>query len=251
MPQTYYSILTDTGIAKIANATVLGGKVDITRLAVGDSNGTMYPPSATQTTLKNERWSGVITKCEIDSVSANTINVSAVIPSSVGGFTIREIGIFDANNKLIAIGNCADIQKVAISDGMSAEVEVSMKIIVSNTATINVQVDPTVIIATKADISTHNADPNAHSAHFGDTVIHVTAEDKERWNATDELAVDNRAEIDQLKLGRVSDGSRLTRLEDAIFNDITGNPYLITFPDLTGIVLIKGVWNKSAKRLEV
>lgn len=38
---------------------------------------------------------------------------------------------------------------------------------------------------------------------------------------------------------------------DAVFNDITGNPTLVDFDDLTGISLTGGVWNKPLRRLEV
>ena len=44
--------------------------------------------------------------------------------------------------------------------------------------------------------------------------------------------------------------ARIERLENALFYDIKENPFLVTFETLNGIVLTKGVWNKSKKRLE-
>lgn len=246
----YYSVLTDVGIAKIANATVLGTKVDITHFAAGDGNGAFYSPQTTQTTLKSEKWRGAITKFERNKTSANMIDVFAIMPTSVGGFTIREMGIFDSEGDLISIANCPDIEKVAITEGVSAEIELNTQLIISNTDNFVFKVDPTVIIATKADIDKHNSDPNAHTNHFQNTDIHVTLADKVRWNGADILSKSNKVEIDLLKLGQASDDSRLTRLEDSLFNDIVGNPYLITFANLDGIVLKKGVWNKAQKRLE-
>ena len=43
--------------------------------------------------------------------------------------------------------------------------------------------------------------------------------------------------------------ARILRLEDFLFNDITGNPHSITFTNLTGLVVTR-VWNKSKARLE-
>ena len=44
--------------------------------------------------------------------------------------------------------------------------------------------------------------------------------------------------------------SRVARVEDGIFNNITGNPYLVSFDSLDGIVLTKGIWNADRKRIE-
>lgn len=246
----YYSVLTDVGIAKIANATVLGNKVDITHFAAGSGGGNFYSPQTTQTALKEEKWRGAVTKFERNKTSPNMIDVFAIMPTSVGGFTIREMGIFDRDGDLISIANCPDIEKVAISEGVSAEIELNTQLIISNTDNFVFKVDPTVIIATKADIDEHNRDTSAHLGHFKNTDIHVTLADKARWDGADSLSKSNKIEIDLLRLGQASDDSRLTRLEDSLFNDIAGNPYLITFGSLDGIVLKKGVWNKAQKRLE-
>src|SRR5690606_18647772 len=40
-----------------------------------------------------------------------------VIPASVGGFTIREVGLFDVDGDLIAIGHTSEIDKPAPSAG--------------------------------------------------------------------------------------------------------------------------------------
>lgn len=152
MPQKYYSILTDIGIAKISNATVTGEKCSVTNFAVGDGSGTYYTPQSSQTDLKNEVWRGVVATYELDEMAGNIINITAVIPASVGGFTIRECGIFNAENQMIAIANCPDIVKVRTEDGAASELMISMSIAIQNTDNIQIVVDPTVIIATKADI---------------------------------------------------------------------------------------------------
>lgn len=44
--------------------------------------------------------------------------------------------------------------------------------------------------------------------------------------------------------------SRITRLEDAIYNNLVGNSWVLTFSDLDGIELTKGNYNKEKQRLE-
>lgn len=44
--------------------------------------------------------------------------------------------------------------------------------------------------------------------------------------------------------------TRIRRLEDAIYNDITGNPHSYLFDTLEGIRVVSGVWNKAKSRLE-
>lgn len=44
--------------------------------------------------------------------------------------------------------------------------------------------------------------------------------------------------------------ARVARLEDALFNNITGNPFSINFDNLAGIALEQGVWNANRQRLE-
>lgn len=44
--------------------------------------------------------------------------------------------------------------------------------------------------------------------------------------------------------------SRVSRVEDGLFNNITGNPFLASFDSLDGITLVKGIWNEERKRIE-
>lgn len=193
--QTYFTHVTDIGVAKITNAVLVGGAVKLTHYAVGDGDGAYYRPTPQMTALKNEVWRGNITRLEKDTERAGHIYISAIIPAEVGGFTIREMGVFDADGNMIGIGNTAEVEKVASSSGMSSEIEMTMHLIVTNTDVLQVTVDPSVIIATKKDIEKHNTDPDAHggvfepagsaavverslNAHKNDATVHVTQDQK-------------------------------------------------------------------------
>jgi hypothetical protein len=151
----YYAILTDIGTAAMANAAAMGNKVNITQFAVGDGSGAYYQPTSGMTALKNEVWRGNVSEVVQNEDSSNIIDVTGVIPSDAGGFTIREMGVFDASRQLIAVANTPDTAKVVIADGTSSEMSIKMQIAVSNAEVINFTLDPTVIIATKKDLEKH------------------------------------------------------------------------------------------------
>ena len=169
----YYSLVTDIGTAAITNAALTGGKIDITDFAVGDGGGSYYQPTTNMTKLRNKTWQGKVTAVEPVSNQPNILRIKAVIPSSVGGFTIREMGALNSAGQLIAVTNTPDMQKVVIADGVSSELQTVIEIAISNAEVVNFTVDPTVIIATKQDIADHAANQN----------LHVTATKQQTWDA--------------------------------------------------------------------
>ncbi|EGT4521966.1 TPA: phage tail protein, partial [Clostridioides difficile] len=50
--KSYYTIITDVGKAKIANASVTGNKVGFVKIQLGDGGGSEYTPTESQTALK-------------------------------------------------------------------------------------------------------------------------------------------------------------------------------------------------------
>ena len=106
----YGSIVTDVGIQLVTEAVMEGQKVNITTLAVGDGGGSYYKPNSTMTALKGEKWRGKVNRVEVNEKSPNMIDVVAVVPSDVGGWTIREMGVFDDAEEpnMIAVCNTPD-----------------------------------------------------------------------------------------------------------------------------------------------
>ena len=90
------SIITDIGFEKINSALITGEKLDLKYIAVGDSCGEYYEMRQDQKTLVNELYR--VEAQQVDGVSA-----TALIPHNVGGFFIREVGVFDSLNNLILI----------------------------------------------------------------------------------------------------------------------------------------------------
>jgi Phage-related tail fibre protein len=148
----YESIVTDVGNALMMNAVKNGTKVIITDFAVGDGNGEYYRPETGMTELKNELWRGKINSCEICRDSPNILIVTAVCPGTVGGFTIREIAVFDQDNHMIAVGNTPDTPKVTVIDGVVNELRLMMEIALINGDSVELLIDPYIVTATKKDV---------------------------------------------------------------------------------------------------
>lgn len=117
MPE-YYNVTTNLGDAEIANAIATNTKLNITHIAFGDGNGSVPTPNKARTSLVREVHRQAVTKYERHVTNSNWIVIETIIPSGVGGFTIREMGII-ANGKLISHGSHAPFEKVANPSGVS------------------------------------------------------------------------------------------------------------------------------------
>ncbi|EIW7135612.1 phage tail protein [Escherichia coli] len=150
MATKYYAVLTNIGAEKLANATALGAQVEITKMAVGDGNGTLPTPNPAQTALVHEQRRASLNTLSIDPNNANQIIAEQVIPEDVGGWWIREIGLFDKDGDLIAVANCAETYKPQLQEGSGRVQIVRMILIVSSTAAVTLKIDPSVVLATRA-----------------------------------------------------------------------------------------------------
>ncbi|NFO10917.1 phage tail protein [Clostridium botulinum] len=152
MAEQFYTILTKLGKAKIANSAALGSKVDFVKLKIGDGGGKYYNPTENQDELINQVWEGNIGSVKIDKENSNWVIVETVIPSDVGGFFIREAGIYDNEDNLIAISKLAETYKPLASEGSSKDLIIRVILEVSNAENVTLKIDPTVILATKKDV---------------------------------------------------------------------------------------------------
>ena len=127
MTQQYYSIITNAGLLKNAAASAPGGSpVNLTHLAVGDSNGAAYNPTGTATFLQNEKYRTTLTHVVIDENNPNQLIVEAVINETVGPFYIREVGIFDSAGTLFAIGKYPETFKPDLPAGSGKRLYIRM-----------------------------------------------------------------------------------------------------------------------------
>lgn len=145
----FFAILTEVGAAKQANADALGIPWKLTQMGVGDANGTDPIPSAAQTKLINERRRAPLNQLKVDPNNAAVIIAEQIIPENIGGWWIREIGLYDADNDLVAVANCAPSFKPILSQGSGRTQVVRLNLIVSSSANIELKIDPSVVLATR------------------------------------------------------------------------------------------------------
>lgn len=149
MAVTYYALLTTIGAGKLANATALGTTLKLTQLALGDGGGNVPTPDASRTTLVNEVRRAPLNQLSIDPANSSQIIAEQVIPEDVGGWWIREMGLYDESGALIAYANCAPSYKPQLAEGSGRTQTVRMVLIVSNTASVELKIDPSVVLATR------------------------------------------------------------------------------------------------------
>lgn len=150
MSQTYFAILTAVGEAKLANAAALGTQLQISRMAVGDGNGNLPVPIRTQTALVNETYRADLNELKVDPLNASQIIAELVIPETEGGYWLRELGLYDAAGDLIAVANCPPSYKPQLAEGSGRTQVLRMVLIVSSTAAVQLKIDPSVVLATRA-----------------------------------------------------------------------------------------------------
>lgn len=181
MAAKFFALLTNLGAAKLANATALGTKLEITQMAVGDGGGALPIPDPAQQALKGEKRRAAINLITIDPLNTNQIITEQVIPENEGGWWIREIGLFDKDGTLIAIANCPETYKPLLQEGSGRTQTIRVILIVSSTESVSLKIDPSVVLATRKYVDdavievrqyadglmmAHEADKNPHSQYL-------------------------------------------------------------------------------------
>ena len=149
MTAKYFAILTNYGAAQLANAVALGTQMNISAMAVGDGGGTLPGPDPAQTKLVRETRRAAVNQVSIDEKNPNFIIAEQVIPENEGGWFIREIGLFDDNGGLIAVGNAPETYKPNLQEGSGRTQVIQMVLMVSSTQAITLKIDPSVVLATR------------------------------------------------------------------------------------------------------
>lgn len=124
----YYALVTTTGLAKLA-ALPVGETLTLTHMAFGNST---IDPTEDMTSLHSEQHRCALLNVEVESTNPNHLAAEAVIDSTVGGFWIREVGIYDEDGDLFAVGKYPATYKPETTEGTVKELGVRMILAVSN-----------------------------------------------------------------------------------------------------------------------
>ena len=153
MASQYFAILTDYGTRAIAHALSQGQPLQLTQFAVGDGNGKAVTPMASATALVHQTHIAPVSAVSLDPRNNKQVIVELTIPENVGGFYIREMGVFDSQNKLIAYANCPESFKPTESSG-SGKVQVLRMILkVESSSAVTLSIDNSVIFVTRQQMA--------------------------------------------------------------------------------------------------
>ncbi|EJO5240371.1 phage tail protein [Salmonella enterica] len=170
MDNEFYTLLTDRGMAKIASALADKKQIHLQKMAVGDGGGQYYEPTASQTNLRHEVWRGEMNTLTVAPNNPNWLIAELVLPEDVGGWYVREVGVFDDEGELIAIGKFPESYKPLLPGGCGKQVCIRLIMEVSNTTAVTLTVDPSIVLATR-DYVDVRLDEHEHSTNHPDATL--------------------------------------------------------------------------------
>lgn len=117
-------------------------------------------------------------------------------------------------------------------------------------ATVNAHVNNTDVHVNPTTMGNYDTAIAGLIEHTEDKDIHISAAERAAWTEGAATAAAALEAANEAKQAASDFESRLTRLEDGVFNNITGNPYLVSFDSLDGVSLVMGIWNRERQRIE-
>lgn len=172
----YSAVFTTYGTQQLAKAIANNKPLTATHFAVGDGNGNAVTVSASQERLVNEKYRATISAVSLDPRNNKQVIFELTIPEDIGGFYIREMGVFDENNKLVAYANCPESFKPTLASGSGKVQVMRMILLVASSNAVTLTVDDSVIFVTRGQLTPKTI--TANSANGFDNTGHSHAIDK-------------------------------------------------------------------------
>ncbi len=155
----YYTLLTNAGIAYETACKAAGVSIKLTQISVGDGNGAVYNPAATATALKREVWRGPLNALFQDEKNPSWLLAEVTIPPDVGGWYVREAGLWTDTGVLYAIVKYPESFKpVLATSGSGKEFYIRSIFETSNASLVTLLIDDTVVKATRAWVMSYLAE---------------------------------------------------------------------------------------------
>jgi phage-related tail fiber protein len=155
----YYTLLTNAGIAYETACKATGTPIKLSQISVGDGGGAVYNPAATATALKREVWRGPLNALFQDENNPSWLLAEVTIPPEVGGWYVREAGIWTDTGILYAIVKYPESFKpVLATSGSGKEFYIRSIFETSNAALVTLLIDDAVVKATRAWVMSYLAE---------------------------------------------------------------------------------------------
>lgn len=149
MSEEFYSLVTDFGAAKQLQCIQEGLPFEVYQIALGDGNGKYYEPTTDQTELVNEVWRGLIDKCEW---TDDRFYCVTSVPAEVGGFVVREAGVFDKDNNMLVVSKFPETTKQAPDSGTVKQLTIRIELQLSNKELAELVINPNMSVVTKDEL---------------------------------------------------------------------------------------------------
>lgn len=187
------SKVTLIGQTKLAGS-VASDPLELFELAIGSGVVVFDENTSAMTALINEEDRFQIPSGGIATHESNEnwIGVTVVIPLDSGGYTIREVGLFDVDGDMIAIGSFPETLKPADTDPDAREVEVTFWVNVGADANVSIVIDPQNTVTTK---------------YVDDSIIGHKQSREHPTATTSEIGFAQLATLDESKAGESQDRS--------------------------------------------
>lgn len=147
MASQYHSLFTAQGLELLREAIQNGTKLGITHMSYGDGNGILPIPDASFTAMVNEVYRTQLNRLAPSKENPNWLEADGVIPSAVGGFNIREVGLW-AGNVMVAYANYPPTYKPSADQGTAQIKTIRIVLQIDNTANFELKIDANVVMAT-------------------------------------------------------------------------------------------------------
>lgn len=136
------TLLTTVGAAKYAYNDANTLPTQFAEIALGDNNGAAFIPSITDGDCVNEVYRANINSITIDPSDSTIVILQLVLPAAVGGFTVREARVYDADGVVMYTANPYFIKSIDSSDQ-----NLLFRIKRSATSNVTLLVDPSITLA--------------------------------------------------------------------------------------------------------
>lgn len=147
MAALYHSLFTEKGLELLRESIQNGTKLGITHMSFGDGGGELPIPDATFTQMVNEIYRVELNRLAPSKENANWLEADGVISSAIGGFNIREVGLW-AGETMVAYANYPPTYKPTGDQGTAQIKTIRIVLQIDNTANFELKIDASVVMAT-------------------------------------------------------------------------------------------------------
>ncbi|WP_075291736.1 phage tail-collar fiber domain-containing protein [Histophilus somni] len=218
MTKTYYSVLTQHGEQLITSAIANKKPLQLLKMAIGDGNGQAVTPDKNATALKNKVYSSNVNQISVDPRNHQQVIFELLIPETEGGFWIREIGLLDENEKLVAYANCPESFKPQLSSGSGKVQIIRLILAVSSSDAFELKIDNDVIFAKTGQLQPKTINGNSQNKIDEDGHTHEITKASTSQQGIVQLTNETTSDSETLALTAKAGKELAKKLEEYIPN---------------------------------